>query len=117
MSVELLIPEELISLDYLPQFRRLPSLKAKLSRLRTLPVADPLLSPAGLAISEDATSRCYFVITGVAASRRLLVIVKKEVLKYTFIAPCNQINKSCWFTGRVLPTKNLQMWTLLVRLV
>ncbi|XP_037535958.1 protein shortage in chiasmata 1 ortholog [Nematolebias whitei] len=58
-SPDLLIPEELVSLDYLPQFRRLPSLKAKLSRLKMLPVADPLLSPAGLAMSEDAMSRCY----------------------------------------------------------
>ncbi|XP_042344529.1 protein shortage in chiasmata 1 ortholog [Plectropomus leopardus] len=54
---DLLLPEELV-LDYLPHFRRhLPTLKAKLSRLRTLPVADPLLSSTGDIISEDIIFR------------------------------------------------------------
>uniref|UniRef100_A0A8P4GRS3 Protein shortage in chiasmata 1 ortholog n=1 Tax=Dicentrarchus labrax TaxID=13489 RepID=A0A8P4GRS3_DICLA len=45
---DLLLPEELVVVDYLPQFKRhLPTLKAKLSRLKTLPVADPLLSSTG----------------------------------------------------------------------
>ncbi|XP_075961127.1 protein shortage in chiasmata 1 ortholog [Anarhichas minor] len=55
---DLLLPEELMVVDYLPHFKRhLPSLKAKLSRLRTLPVADPLLSSTGDTISEDAIFR------------------------------------------------------------
>ncbi|KAG8011879.1 protein C9orf84 [Nibea albiflora] len=59
---DLLLPEELIVVDYLPQFRRhLPTLKVKLSRLRTLPVADPLLSSVGDTISEDTIFRhCAF---------------------------------------------------------
>uniref|UniRef100_A0A8D3DFF4 Uncharacterized protein n=2 Tax=Scophthalmus maximus TaxID=52904 RepID=A0A8D3DFF4_SCOMX len=56
---ELLLPEELVVVDYLPQFKRqLPTLKAKLSRLRTLPVADPLLISTGDAISEETIFRC-----------------------------------------------------------
>ncbi|XP_070689528.1 protein shortage in chiasmata 1 ortholog [Pempheris klunzingeri] len=56
---DLLLPEELVVVDHLPQFKRhLPTLKAKLSRLTTLPVADPLLSSAGDAISEDTIFRC-----------------------------------------------------------
>ncbi|XP_060927905.1 protein shortage in chiasmata 1 ortholog [Limanda limanda] len=55
---DLLLPEELIAVDYLPQFKsELPTLKTKLSRLRTLPVADPLLSSAGDTISEDTIFR------------------------------------------------------------
>ncbi|KAM9360190.1 protein shortage in chiasmata 1 ortholog [Symphorus nematophorus] len=55
---DLLLPEELMVVDYLPQFRRhLPTLKAKLSRLRTLPVVDPLLSSTGNTISEDTIFR------------------------------------------------------------
>ncbi|XP_068460526.1 protein shortage in chiasmata 1 ortholog isoform X2 [Clinocottus analis] len=55
---DLLLPEELMVADYLPHFKRhLPTMKAKLSRLRTLPVADPLLSSTGDAISEDAIFR------------------------------------------------------------
>lgn len=34
------------------------TLKAKLSRLRTLPVPDPLLSPTGDVVSEDDVFRC-----------------------------------------------------------
>ncbi|XP_068994580.1 protein shortage in chiasmata 1 ortholog [Embiotoca jacksoni] len=60
MSNDLLLPEELIAVDPLPQFKRhLPTLKAKLSRLKTLPVADPLLSSAGDAISEDTVFSCF----------------------------------------------------------
>nr|XP_020444213.1 uncharacterized protein C9orf84 homolog isoform X2 [Monopterus albus] len=55
---DLLLPEELIVVDYLQQFKgHLPTLKAKLSRLRTLPVADPLLSSTGDTISEDIIFR------------------------------------------------------------
>ncbi|XP_070759887.1 protein shortage in chiasmata 1 ortholog [Enoplosus armatus] len=57
-TVDLLLPEELVVVDYLPQFKKqLPTLKAKLSRLRTLPVADPLLSSTGGTISEDTIFR------------------------------------------------------------
>ncbi|XP_074525765.1 protein shortage in chiasmata 1 ortholog [Halichoeres trimaculatus] len=50
----LLLPEDLLVVDYLSHFRRhLPTLRAKLSRLRTLPVADPLLS----SVSEDTLFR------------------------------------------------------------
>ncbi|XP_055367768.1 protein shortage in chiasmata 1 ortholog isoform X2 [Betta splendens] len=57
---ELLLPEEFVGLDYLPHFKRyLPSLKAKVSRLRTLHVADPLLSATGHPISEDTLFRQY----------------------------------------------------------
>ncbi|KAM7019117.1 protein shortage in chiasmata 1 ortholog [Tautogolabrus adspersus] len=55
---DLLLPEELMVVGYLPTFKRhLPTLKAKLSRLKTLPVSDPLLSSAGRTISEDAIFR------------------------------------------------------------
>lgn len=59
---DFLLPEDIMVVDYLPQFRRhLPSLKAKLSRLRTLPVADPLLSSTGDTISEVTMFRCLFL--------------------------------------------------------
>ncbi|KAM7391226.1 hypothetical protein PAMP_021930 [Pampus punctatissimus] len=55
---DLLLPEEMMVVDFLPQFKRhLPTLKTKLSRLRTLPVVDPLLSSTGDAISEDQIFR------------------------------------------------------------
>nr|XP_054586191.1 protein shortage in chiasmata 1 ortholog isoform X2 [Nothobranchius furzeri] len=54
------LPEELITPDYVPQLkRRLPTLKATLSRLKMLPVADPLLGPTGLCISEDPMFSCF----------------------------------------------------------
>ncbi|KAM4579444.1 protein shortage in chiasmata 1 ortholog [Fundulus diaphanus] len=54
----LFLPEELMTPDLLAQFKRhLPSLKAKLSRLKTLPVADPLLNSTG--ISEDSMFSCF----------------------------------------------------------
>uniref|UniRef100_UPI0037E8A9FC protein shortage in chiasmata 1 ortholog n=1 Tax=Semicossyphus pulcher TaxID=241346 RepID=UPI0037E8A9FC len=54
----ILLPDELVPVDYLSQFKKhLPTLKAKLSRLRTLPVADPLLSSTGQTISEDSIFR------------------------------------------------------------
>ncbi|XP_051807077.1 protein shortage in chiasmata 1 ortholog [Acanthochromis polyacanthus] len=59
-SKDLRLPEELMAADHLGQFRRhLPALKAKLSRLRTLPVADPLLSPTGNIVSEDTVFSCF----------------------------------------------------------
>ncbi|KAM7415770.1 hypothetical protein PAMA_018029 [Pampus argenteus] len=55
---DLLLPEEMMVVDFLAQFKRhLPTLKTKLSRLRTLPVVDPLLSSTGDAISEDQIFR------------------------------------------------------------
>ncbi|XP_028269790.1 protein shortage in chiasmata 1 ortholog [Parambassis ranga] len=57
---DLFLLEELVTVDHLPHFRRhLPTLRSKLSRLRTLPVADPLLSSAGKTISEDAMFSCF----------------------------------------------------------
>ncbi|XP_034081149.1 protein shortage in chiasmata 1 ortholog isoform X1 [Gymnodraco acuticeps] len=55
---DLLLPEELMVVDHLLHFKRhLPTLKAKMSRLRTLPVADPLLCSTGKKLSEDAVFR------------------------------------------------------------
>ncbi|XP_075324955.1 protein shortage in chiasmata 1 ortholog [Odontesthes bonariensis] len=52
------LPDELIAAEHLPWLKKhLPTLKAKLSRLRMLPVADPLLSSAGITISDDAMFR------------------------------------------------------------
>ncbi|XP_034548971.1 protein shortage in chiasmata 1 ortholog isoform X2 [Notolabrus celidotus] len=57
-DTDLVLPEDFLLVDYLPHFRRhLPTLKAILSRLRTLPVADPLLSSTGQPISEDTIFR------------------------------------------------------------
>ncbi|XP_026176904.1 protein shortage in chiasmata 1 ortholog [Mastacembelus armatus] len=53
---DLQLPEDLI-IDYLPQFRHLPTLTAKLSRLRTLRVADPLLTSTGNTICMDTIFR------------------------------------------------------------
>lgn len=56
---DLFLPEELIPVDHLAEFKRhLPTLRVKLSRLRMLPVADPLLSSSGNPISEDNMFRC-----------------------------------------------------------
>ncbi|KAK2837948.1 hypothetical protein Q5P01_015160 [Channa striata] len=56
---DMLLPEELVVVDYLLQFKRhLPTLKAKLSRLRMLPVADPLLMSAGDTNPKDNVFRC-----------------------------------------------------------
>ncbi|KAK5870832.1 hypothetical protein PBY51_003745 [Eleginops maclovinus] len=55
---DLLLPEELIVVDYLLHFKRhLPTLKVKMSRLWTLPVADPLLCSTGKLLSEDCVFR------------------------------------------------------------
>ncbi|XP_034025485.1 protein shortage in chiasmata 1 ortholog-like [Thalassophryne amazonica] len=55
---DLLLPEEIMVVDHLPQFRtHLPTLKAKLSRLRTLPVADPLQNSLGNFVSKDSIFR------------------------------------------------------------
>ncbi|KAF7663476.1 hypothetical protein LDENG_00210550 [Lucifuga dentata] len=57
-SNDLFLPEEIMLVDHLPRFKRhLPTLKAKLSRLRNLPVADPLLGSTGNTLSEDAIFR------------------------------------------------------------
>ncbi|XP_029960144.1 protein shortage in chiasmata 1 ortholog [Salarias fasciatus] len=57
---DLFLPEEVLTVDYLLQFRRhLPTLKAKLSRLSVLLVADPLLGSTGDSISEDAVFSCF----------------------------------------------------------
>ncbi|XP_070820016.1 protein shortage in chiasmata 1 ortholog [Chaetodon trifascialis] len=53
-----LLLEEVMGVDYLSKLKRhLPTLKAKLSRLKTLPVADPLLSSIGDTISVDTIFR------------------------------------------------------------
>lgn len=58
-----MLPEEFVVHDYLPHFKRhLPSLKTKLSRLRTLRVADPLLSATGDSITEDTVFRSVFML-------------------------------------------------------
>ncbi len=63
---DLSLPEELMVVDYLLHFKKhLPTLKAKLSRLRTLPVADPLLSSRGNTISENTILRCIYIYLGV----------------------------------------------------
>lgn len=55
---DFLLPEDLMAVDYLRQFtRHLPTLRAKLSRLKTLPVTDPMLSLTGDGISEEAMFR------------------------------------------------------------
>ncbi|XP_061751284.1 protein shortage in chiasmata 1 ortholog isoform X2 [Nerophis ophidion] len=55
---DLLLPEEMMVADFLPHLKRhLPALKSKLSRLRTLPVADPLLSLPGDAMTEETILR------------------------------------------------------------
>ncbi|CAK6959730.1 protein shortage in chiasmata 1 ortholog [Scomber scombrus] len=57
-SKDLHLPEEMMVVNFLPQFKRhLPTLKTKLSRLRTFPVADPLLSSTGEVISEETIFR------------------------------------------------------------
>ncbi|KAM9744598.1 uncharacterized protein shoc1 [Menidia menidia] len=57
---DFLMPDELVPSDHLLQLKRhLPTLKTILSRLRTLHVADPLLSSAGIRISDDATFSCF----------------------------------------------------------
>lgn len=72
----LLLPEELMVVDYLSQFKRhLPMLKAKLSRLRTLPVADPLLSSTGDALSEDTIFR--YECSAVIVSSDMFIRCKK----------------------------------------
>ncbi|XP_006803946.2 protein shortage in chiasmata 1 ortholog [Neolamprologus brichardi] len=59
-SEDLFLPEELIPVDHLAEFKRhLPTLRVKLSRLRMLPVADPLLSSSGNPISEDNMFSCF----------------------------------------------------------
>lgn len=73
---DLLLPEELIVVDYLPQFKRhLPTLKAKLSRLKTLPVADPLLTSTGDTITEDTIFRCICSSWSVFCSHVIKVVV------------------------------------------
>ncbi|XP_061586256.1 protein shortage in chiasmata 1 ortholog [Cololabis saira] len=56
-SKDLLLPAEPIPADHLSRMRPFPSLKTKLSRLGTIPVADPLLNSTGLVISADAMFR------------------------------------------------------------
>ncbi|XP_047236177.1 protein shortage in chiasmata 1 ortholog isoform X3 [Girardinichthys multiradiatus] len=57
-SKDLFLSEEFITPDLLSDLKRhLPPLKAKLSRLKTLPVTDPLLNSTGIAISKDSIFR------------------------------------------------------------
>nr|XP_057927401.1 protein shortage in chiasmata 1 ortholog isoform X2 [Doryrhamphus excisus] len=54
----LLLPEEMMVVDFLPHFKQhLPTLKSKLSRLKTLLVADPLPGLTGHSISEETILR------------------------------------------------------------
>ncbi|MEQ2160142.1 hypothetical protein GOODEAATRI_030474, partial [Goodea atripinnis] len=54
-SKDLFLSGEFITPDLLPQLNgHSPPLKAKLSRLKMLPVADPLLNSTGIAISKDS---------------------------------------------------------------
>ncbi|KAJ8006029.1 hypothetical protein DPEC_G00124010 [Dallia pectoralis] len=57
---DLVMAEDVLFVDHLPQFKkRLPSLKAKLSRLRNLPVSDPLLgSTVGAMLATTIFSDC-----------------------------------------------------------
>lgn len=55
---DFLLPEDLMAVDHLRQFtRNMPTLKAKLSRLKTLPVADPIGSFTRESISEETMFR------------------------------------------------------------
>ncbi|XP_028313679.1 protein shortage in chiasmata 1 ortholog isoform X2 [Gouania willdenowi] len=59
-SIKDLRLEELVSVDHLSQFKgHLPKLEATLSRLRMLPIEDPLLNSAGKPITEDAMFSCF----------------------------------------------------------
>ncbi|XP_014852459.1 PREDICTED: uncharacterized protein C9orf84-like isoform X1 [Poecilia mexicana] len=59
-SKDLFLSEDFIAPDLVAELKRhLPSLKAKLSRLKTLPVSDPLLNSTGISISEDAMFSCF----------------------------------------------------------
>ncbi|XP_043968411.1 protein shortage in chiasmata 1 ortholog [Gambusia affinis] len=57
---DLFLSEDFIAPDLVAELKRhLPSLKAKLSRLKTLPVSDPLLNSTGISISEDVMFSCF----------------------------------------------------------
>ncbi|XP_008416207.1 uncharacterized protein C9orf84 isoform X2 [Poecilia reticulata] len=59
-SKDLFLSEDFIAPDLLAELKRhLPSLKAKMSRLKTLPVSDPLLNSTGISISEDGMFSCF----------------------------------------------------------
>ncbi|XP_030593133.1 protein shortage in chiasmata 1 ortholog isoform X4 [Archocentrus centrarchus] len=59
-SEDLLLSEELIAVNHLAEFKRhLPTLTIMLSRLRTLAVAEPLLSSSGDTISENNMFSCF----------------------------------------------------------
>ncbi|XP_054895211.1 protein shortage in chiasmata 1 ortholog isoform X2 [Poeciliopsis prolifica] len=59
-SKDLLLSEDFIAPDLVAELKRhLPSLKAKVSRLKTLPVSDPLQNSMGISISEDAMFSCF----------------------------------------------------------
>lgn len=62
-----LLPEDIMIVDYLRQYKRhLPTLRAKLSRLQTLPVSDPLLmSTVG---NKESTLRCDNVVSWILCS-------------------------------------------------
>lgn len=78
-STDLLVPEEVLFVDCLPQFRmHLPTLRAKLARLRTLPVSDPLLSPTGGCLSEDSMLR-WVPCVGTMTMPNLLECLKHGV--------------------------------------
>ncbi|XP_061622988.1 protein shortage in chiasmata 1 ortholog isoform X2 [Phyllopteryx taeniolatus] len=55
---DLLLLEDIMAADFLPRFKQhLPSLKSKVSRLKTLVVADPLISLSGDFVTEETIFR------------------------------------------------------------
>ncbi|XP_051922874.1 protein shortage in chiasmata 1 ortholog isoform X2 [Hippocampus zosterae] len=54
---DLLIPEDIMAANFLPCFKHLPTLKRKVSRLKTLLVADPLICLSGDSVTEEAIFR------------------------------------------------------------
>lgn len=103
---DFLMPEDLITVDYLDQFtRNRPSLKAKLSRLKTLPVADPINSLPRDAISEETMFR-YLSALNMAFSNFFYCSATFCQALYTFwkpsrnsqqgLAHCNRHSWGVW---------------------
>ncbi|KAM9821973.1 protein shortage in chiasmata 1 ortholog isoform 2-T2 [Syngnathus typhle] len=54
---DLLLPEDMVAANFLPSLKLLPTLKSKVSRLKTLLVADPLISMSGDSVIEETIFR------------------------------------------------------------
>ncbi|XP_077416325.1 protein shortage in chiasmata 1 ortholog [Vanacampus margaritifer] len=54
---DLLLPEDMVAANFFHRFKHLPTLKSKVSRLKTLLVADPLISLSGNSVTEQTISR------------------------------------------------------------